>query len=170
MLVLILKLKLNFMLKSFITLSIFSALFFSCQNNDSKIEELEKKIQMQNEALAKDREADLNKTVAEKDAEINSLKIKKKANNNSSYFAKGAGIFPEGSQRYLSYADIEYLSSRDLKIMRNEIFARHGYIFKTSDMIQHFSEQSWYRPLNNDVTAYLSKIEKENVNFIKQYE
>ena len=54
--------------------------------------------------------------------------------------------------------------------MRDEIFARHGYIFKTSDMIQHFNSQSWYRALNNDVTAYLSKIEKDNVNFIKQYE
>jgi len=158
------------MLKSYITLYILSVLFFSCQNNDSKIEELEKKIQMQNEAIAKDKEAVVNNTLEEKDAEINKLKNKKKANDNSSYFAKGAGMFPEGSQRYLSYVDIEYLSSRDLKIMRNEIFARHGYIFKTSDMIQHFSEQSWYRPLNNDVTAYLSKIEKENVNFIKQYE
>ena len=158
------------MLKSYITLCILSVLFFSCQNNDSKIEELEKKIQMQNEAIAKDKEAVVNNTLAEKDAEINKLKNKKKANDNSSYFAKGSGIFPEGSQRYLSYADIEYLSSRDLKIMRNEIFARHGYIFKTSDMIQHFSSQSWYRALNNDVTAYLSKIEKENVNFIKQYE
>ena len=158
------------MLKSYITLCILSVLFFSCQNNDSKIEELEKKIQMQNEAIAKDKEAVVNNTLAEKDAEINKLKNKKKANDNSSYFAKGAGMFPEGSQRYLSYADIEYLSSRDLKIMRNEIFARHGYIFKTSDMIQHFSSQSWYRALNNDVTAYLSKIEKENVNFIKQYE
>ena len=158
------------MLKYFIILSILSVLFFSCQNNDSKIEELEKKIQMQNEAIAKDKEAVVNNTLEEKDAEINQLKNKKKANDNSSYFAKGAGMFPEGSQRYLSYADIEYLSSRDLKIMRNEIFARHGYIFKTSDMIQHFSSQSWYRALNNDVTAYLSKIEKENVNFIKQYE
>jgi hypothetical protein len=158
------------MLKSYITLCILSVLFFSCQNNDSKIEELEKKIQMQNEAIAKDKEAVVNNTLEEKDAEINKLKNKKKANDNSSYFAKGAGMFPEGSQRYLSYADIEYLSSRDLKIMRNEIFARHGYIFKTSDMIQHFSSQSWYRALNNDVTAYLSKIEKENVNFIKQYE
>ena len=158
------------MLKSYITLCILSVLFFSCQNNDSKIEELEKKIQMQNEAIAKDKEAVVNNTLEEKDAEINQLKNKKKANDNSSYFAKGAGMFPEGSQRYLSYADIEYLSSRDLKIMRNEIFARHGYIFKTSDMIQHFSSQSWYRALNNDVTAYLSKIEKENVNFIKQYE
>jgi hypothetical protein len=158
------------MLKSYITLCMLSVLFFSCQNNDSKIEELEKKIQMQNEAIAKDKEAVLNKKLEEKDAEINNLKNKKKSNDNSSYFAKGAGIFPEGSQRYLSYADVEYLSSRDLKIMRNEIFARHGYIFKTSDMIQHFSSQSWYRALNNDVTAYLSKIEKDNVNFIKQYE
>ena len=158
------------MLKSYITLCMLSVLFYCCQNNDSKIEELEKKIQMQNEAIAKDKEAVLNKKLEEKDAEINKLKNKKKANDNSSYFAKGAGIFPEGSQRYLSYADVEYLSSRDLKIMRNEIFARHGYIFKTSDMIQHFNSQSWYRALNNDVTAYLSKIEKDNVNFIKQYE
>jgi hypothetical protein len=42
------------MLKSFIILSILSALLFSCQNNDSKIEELEKKMQMQNEAIKKD--------------------------------------------------------------------------------------------------------------------
>ena len=169
------------MLKSFITLFILSAVFISCQNNDSKIEELEKQIQQQNEAAAKAREADLNKSLAEKDSkiieiieekdsEINNLKEKKKAITNSRYFAAGAGIYPEGSQRYLSYDDVEYLGSRDLKIMRNEIFARHGYIFKTSDMIQHFSQQSWYRPLNNDVTAYLSKIEKENVDFIKMYE
>ena len=169
------------MLKSFITLFILSAVFISCQNNDSKIEELEKQIQKQNEAAAKAREADLNKSLAEKDSkiieiieekdsEINNLKEKKKAITNSRYFAAGAGIYPEGSQRNLSYDDVEYLSPRDLKIMRNEIFARHGYIFKTSDMIQHFSQQSWYRPLNNDVTAYLSKIEKENVDFIKMYE
>jgi hypothetical protein len=158
------------MLKSYITLCILSVLFFSCQNNDSKIEELEKQIQMQNEAISRDKEADLKKTIEEKDAEINKLKNKKNANANSSYFAAGAGQFPQGSQRYLYDSDVEYLSSRDLKIMRNEIFARHGYIFKTSDMIQHFNSQSWYRSLNNDVTAYLSKIEKENVNFIKQYE
>ena len=58
------------MLKSFIILSILSALFFSCQNNDSKIEELEKKMQMQNEATKKDKEAELKKTAAELDAAI----------------------------------------------------------------------------------------------------
>ena len=54
--------------------------------------------------------------------------------------------------------------------MRNEIFARHGYIFKTADMINHFSNESWFKPLYNDVTNKLSNIEKTNVNFIKTYE
>jgi hypothetical protein len=58
------------MLKSFITLFILSAVFISCQNNDSKIEELEKKMQLQNDAMAKEREADLKKTSVEKDSEI----------------------------------------------------------------------------------------------------
>ena len=58
------------MLKYFIILSILSVLFFSCQNNDSKIEELEKQMQMQNEATKKDKEAELKKTAAELDAAI----------------------------------------------------------------------------------------------------
>lgn len=58
------------MLKSFVILSILSTLFFSCQNNDSKIEELEKKMQMQNEAAKTDKEAELKKTSAELDAAI----------------------------------------------------------------------------------------------------
>lgn len=158
------------MLKSSTTVLILSTILISCQNNDSKIEELENKIQLQNEAMSKQREADLNETIAEKDSLINNLKSKKKVVDNPSYFVGNAGMFPQGSQRYLYEDDVVYLSSRNLKIMRNEIFARHGYIFKTADMIQHFSNQSWYRPVNNDVNAYLSKIEKENINFIKQYE
>jgi hypothetical protein len=58
------------MLKFYITLCILSVLFVSCQNNDSKIEELEKKMQLQNDAMAKEREADLKKTSVEKDSEI----------------------------------------------------------------------------------------------------
>ena len=58
------------MLKSFISLSILSAFFFSCQNNDSKIEELEKKMQLQNDAMAEEPEADLKKTPVENDSEI----------------------------------------------------------------------------------------------------
>ncbi|NDB36708.1 MAG: YARHG domain-containing protein, partial [Flavobacteriia bacterium] len=83
---------------------------------------------------------------------------------------RGKGMFPEGSERRLTNDDVYNLSPGELKIMRNEIFARHGFIFKTNDMKKHFSTQPWYKPLCDNVTNMLSKIEQDNVNFIRLYE
>jgi hypothetical protein len=58
----------------------------------------------------------------------------------------------------------------ELKVMRNEIYARHGYIFKTTDMRIYFSRQSWYRPLYADVSGLLSKEEERDARQLKQYE
>jgi len=54
--------------------------------------------------------------------------------------------------------------------MRNEIFARHGYIFQTAEMKQYFQKQSWYKPQHSNVTAKLSSIETKNIDLIKSYE
>ena len=54
--------------------------------------------------------------------------------------------------------------------MRNEIYARHGFIFQNTEMKNYFSTQPWYSPLNNDVNGILSVIEKKNIEFIKRYE
>jgi hypothetical protein len=79
--------------------------------------------------------------------------------------------YPEASSsRYLSESDLASKSCFELKIMRNEIFARHGYIFKTDDMRAYFSRQSWYRPLYDDVSGQLSGVERKNAQLIKQYE
>lgn len=80
------------------------------------------------------------------------------------------GIYPEGSTRMLRIADIRGLTNWDLKVMRNEIFARHGYIFKTEEMSTYFRSQPWYQPRFTNVEAKLSPIEKANVKFIQQYE
>jgi YARHG domain len=80
------------------------------------------------------------------------------------------GIYPEGSTRLLTAADVEGLDLWDLKVMRNEIFARHGYIFKTKEMIQYFNQQDWYNPMFPDVSSKLSNIENKNVAFIKAFE
>lgn len=63
-----------------------------------------------------------------------------------------------------------FLSPNELKIMRNEIFARYGYTFKTKEMIYHFRKQRWYRPMNTNVTSMLTSIEKENGRRIQMYE
>jgi hypothetical protein len=80
------------------------------------------------------------------------------------------GIYPEGSQRMLGLSDVRGLNSWDLKVMRNEIFARHGYIFKSEEMVNYFSSQRWYQPIYDDVTPFLSEIEKKNIDFIKSIE
>lgn len=80
------------------------------------------------------------------------------------------GIYPEASERLLSVSDIQGLTKWDLKVMRNEIYARHGYIFKTQEMITYFNSQSWYNPRYNNVDEWLSAIEKKNIKFIQNYE
>lgn len=72
--------------------------------------------------------------------------------------------------RYAEPEDLENKSSRELRIMRNYIFARHGYIFKSDDLRQYFSQFDWYMPTSRDVTKELNKIERENIKLIKAYE
>jgi hypothetical protein len=80
------------------------------------------------------------------------------------------GKYTFASERYLDHADLMNLSKYELRIMRNEIFARYGYIFKTDEMRNYFSNQSWYTPQFDDVTNMLTPIEKANVELIKKYE
>lgn len=80
------------------------------------------------------------------------------------------GMYPQASERFLSRSDIANLNKYQLKIMRNEIFARHGYIFKTPEMKSYFSQQSWYHGQYNDVNSMLSGIEKRNIELIRKYE
>lgn len=91
-------------------------------------------------------------------------------NSTADYNTTTVGKFPEGSNALLGYDDVKDKSLYELKIMRNEIFARHGYIFKTNDMRKYFNNQSWYTPLYDNVDNKLTTIERQNIKFIKQYE
>jgi hypothetical protein len=80
------------------------------------------------------------------------------------------GRFPFTSTKLLDVADLAGLSKADLKIMRNELFARHGYIFLTPEMHAYFMKQSWYHGEHADVTSMLTAIEQHNVALIKKHE
>jgi len=94
------------------------------------------------------------------------------SDNNTSVSSSGAynGVYPQGSQRLLTLAELTGVSKSDLQIMRNEIFARHGYIFKSADMKKYFAQQNWYRPMYSDINSMLTEIEKKNVEMIKKHE
>jgi len=80
------------------------------------------------------------------------------------------GKFPQASQRLLTVSDLRNLDKNSLRIMRNEIFARHGYVFQTDDMKAYFRNQSWYVPKYDNVSSMLTTIEKKNIEMIRSYE
>lgn len=81
----------------------------------------------------------------------------------------GSGfIFPDSDRRLLTPAELSPLGARELRIARNEIFARRGRKFAASDLHEHFSRFDWYRPQFEEVE--LTDIEKTNVDLIRSRE
>ena len=85
-------------------------------------------------------------------------------------YRPNVGNWPEASTRLLKTADVENLSKEELSMMRNEIFARHGYCFSRKDMRQMFENEDWYIPNTVDIKGYLTDTEKKNIALIKRYE
>ena len=81
-----------------------------------------------------------------------------------------AGIHPEASLRLLKEDDLNNLQKEELRQMRNEIYARHGYAFKVREVQHFFDGQPWYMPISLDVRKSLTSIEKSNEIAIKSYE
>ena len=82
------------------------------------------------------------------------------------------GKYPITRIRKLVPEDLAGLSDEELKLMRNEIYARHGYTFKSSDVRSYFMSQPWYKPRLNSSNAVkeLSDVERYNIDFIGKYE
>lgn len=72
--------------------------------------------------------------------------------------------------RLITEKELEKITLEELKIYRNEIFARKGYVFKDNKLQHFFGRQEWYIPLMSNKELELSEIEKQNVELIKKYE
>lgn len=83
---------------------------------------------------------------------------------------KFKGKYPESSGRLLSETELKNIPKKQLKIMRNEIYARYGYIFKTEEMSAYFKKQENYLAVMEEVDAFLSEIEVKNIALIKRLE
>lgn len=71
----------------------------------------------------------------------------------------------------LKKEDIENMYKGDLEIMRNAIYARHGYSFKNRKMRFFFDNYvDWYMPVSTDIRAELTDLEKSNIDLLKRYE
>jgi hypothetical protein len=62
------------------------------------------------------------------------------------------------------------LSLHELRLIRNEIYARRGRQFKTFWIQDYFYGQSWYKPTDEFKEPELSETEKKNIATIVAYE
>ena len=158
-----------------------SMIFSSCGKDDSpsaddlkqkELELKEKELQIKEKELLEKKEADLEAKRKELDEEKERIDLEKNSPSNYSNTRSfsSSGVYPEASQRLLTAGELNGMTRYQLKIMRNEIFARHGYIFQTDDMRSYFLNKSWYKPLYTNVDNMLSSTEKKNIEFIKRYE
>lgn len=70
------------------------------------------------------------------------------------------------SAQLLTSEDLENLRKGDLRIIRNTIYARHGYSFKNRPLRVFFDAQSWYIPVHTDVKNDITKIEQKNIELV----
>jgi len=81
------------------------------------------------------------------------------------------GKYSKASTRKLNIDELNQMTRKDLKLMRNEIFARYGYIFKKGgEMDTYFKKQEWYSSQHKNVEQFLTEIEHYNIKLIKQNE
>jgi YARHG domain len=76
-------------------------------------------------------------------------------------------------KKLLTLADLQGRNARELTILRNEIFARHGRRFKEPELQRYFKSQSWYQPRYSPhefPIALLSKTEIQNAILIRDYQ
>lgn len=78
-------------------------------------------------------------------------------------------LFPS-DREYISGSYLYGISKEEVALIRNEIYARHGYIFNTEPYKSYFESKDWYVPNVSFTEDLFNSIEKANKDFIVSYE
>lgn len=86
----------------------------------------------------------------------------------------GEYIFPNSGTAELTREEVQGHTKEELRLARNEIYARHGVIFDVEELDTYFQSKSWYTPtisLREFLdTMELSMVEENNITLISEIE
>jgi YARHG domain len=89
-------------------------------------------------------------------------------------FASDTGKLEKGQQasldRVLAVQELRQLSLRDLRLLRNTLYARRGRPFKSKILQAHFKAMSWYHEDVSYTDARLTENDKRNIALIRSVE
>lgn len=129
-----------------------------------KIDSLDEMMKNQDELLVKNEENITQET--EETQETEKTEEIKEVKNDKEYFIQDSNV------RYLTEEELSQYTKEELPFIRNEIFARHGYIFSNEKYSSYFESKDWYTP-NPDFKGNpdeLNNIEYQNIKLIKSME
>lgn len=85
----------------------------------------------------------------------------------------GTYILEDSDTRYVTEDEVASLSPEEVRLAKNEIYARHGRIFDSEDLKEYFESQSWYHgeiePEDFDESV-LNDYERANIDLLVSYE
>ena len=84
--------------------------------------------------------------------------------------ANGSYVISDSDKRIISESELLSLTPWQLKVARNEIYARHGRSFVSKDLSCYFAGQNWYKVNSNYSDSLLTNVENQNVSTILNYE
>ncbi|SEL83450.1 YARHG domain-containing protein [Aquimarina amphilecti] len=70
------------------------------------------------------------------------------------------------SHRIFTVDELNDKTEEELAVIKNEIFASHGYMFTKKKWQDYFESKSWYMPSETDAADKLTAIEKKNIELI----
>lgn len=82
-------------------------------------------------------------------------------------------ILPESHIRYIDYSEILDFDTKTLNLAKNEIYARHGFIFSTNSIAQYFGGCTWYEPsveASQFIDSVFNTYELANIKLLEDYE
>lgn len=82
---------------------------------------------------------------------------------------KDAFLFPSDSV-LITEDELEKLDDKTVELIKNEIYARHGYIFTNRALKKYFESFNWYEPNEEYSPNLLNPTEKANLKTIKKFQ
>jgi hypothetical protein len=77
---------------------------------------------------------------------------------------------PSQLDHLITVDQLSNLSRRDLRILRNTVYARHGRLFKSKLLQAYFDNMVWYAPDTGFTEKRLTKTDITNIRLIKSVE
>lgn len=82
-------------------------------------------------------------------------------------------LLSNSNSQELSDSDLSDFSKEECVLARNEIFARHGYVFTDEELLEYFLQQQWYEPggkIGDQSEIELNSTEKKNAAILQDAE